>query len=304
MTPTALETDTLGAALAWGAERLRAAGVAEARRDSRLLLSHALGGRPDLVTGYPERPLAPDQAAAFRAAVGRRAAREPVARILGRREFWGLEFRVSPATLDPRPDSETLIEALLDRLPDPSAPLSLLDLGTGTGCLLLALLSELPAATGVGIDRSEEALAVARANAEALGLAARATFRQGDWAEGLDGGWQVIVSNPPYIVSAEIPDLPPEVARFDPRAALDGGVDGLAAYRRIASRLPDLLDRSGILALEIGAGQGDEVEAILAAAGLAPLGRRRDLAGIERCVLAARPDGKKLLESGVIPSTL
>ena len=289
--PAGSDLESVGAALTWGASRLDRAGVVGARRDSRVLLSHVLGGRPDLVTGYPERGLVPAEATAFRDAVLRRAAREPVARILGRREFWGLDLRISAATLDPRSDSETLVEAVLDRLPDRSAPISILDLGTGSGCLLLALLSALPKAHGLGLDISAEALAVARENAEAHGLAGRAEFRRGDWACSLDGAWKVIVSNPPYIVSDEISDLPPEVARFDPRQALDGGIDGLAAYRRLVPQAAGLLEPNGVLALEIGAGRGNEVETIVTEAGLVPLGRRHDLAGIERCVLAS-PKGR------------
>ncbi len=267
---------------------LEAAGVEQPRRDARLLLAEALGGRPDLVTGYPERPLDPDQASRFRVLVGRRAAREPVSRVLGRREFWSLDLRINADVLDPRPESETVVEAVLERIGDRQAPVRILDLGTGSGCLLLALLSELPRARGLGVDISPAALAVARENARAVGLSPRAAFRQGNWAQGLTGSWQVIVSNPPYIMDSDIADLAPEVARYDPKLALSGGADGLAAYRSLAPEVARLLASSGILALEVGAGQAGEVGRLLGAAGLAGVDCMRDLGGVERCVLATR----------------
>ena len=280
------DSNSIASSLGWAAALLGAAGVELPRRDARLLLAEALGGRPDLVTGYPERLLEPCQAKRFRALVERRAAREPVSRILGRREFWSLDLRVSPDVLDPRPESETVVEAVLDRLDDRQAPLRILDLGTGSGCLLLALLSELPRARGLGVDISPAAIAVARKNARELGLAPRAAFRQGDWAQGLAGSWQAIVSNPPYIMLEEIGDLAPEVARYDPKLALSGGADGLAAYRSLAPQAAGLLAPNGVLGLEVGAGQACNVRGLLEAAGLAVLDCVRDLAGQERCVLA------------------
>ncbi len=280
------EDCTIHASLGWAATLLGAAGVEVPRRDARLLLAEALGGRPDLVTGYPERLLEPGQASRFQALVGRRVAREPVSRILGRREFWSLDLRLSPDVLDPRPESETLVEAVLGRIDDRKAPLRILDLGTGSGCLLLALLSELPKARGLGVDISSAALAVARENAGHLGLASRAVFQKGDWAQGLAGSWQAIVSNPPYIIEAEIADLAPEVARYDPKLALAGGPDGLAAYRRLAPQVARLVAPDGVVALEVGAGQAGEVGRLLEAASLAGVDCLRDLAGQERCVLA------------------
>ena len=280
------DNDSIASSLDHAAALLGAAGVERPRRDARLLLAEALGGRPELVTGYPERRLDSSQASRYRALVGRRAAREPVSRILGRREFWSLDLRVSADVLDPRPESETVVEAVLDRIDDRQAPLRVLDLGTGSGCLLLALLSELPRASGLGVDISPAALAVARANAGNLGLSPRAAFRQGDWAQGLTGSWQVIVSNPPYIMDREFADLPPEVVHYDPMLALSGGLDGLSAYRDLAPQVVRRLAPDGILAFEIGAGQAGAVARLLEAAGLAGLECVCDLAGRERCILA------------------
>jgi release factor glutamine methyltransferase len=221
--------------------------------------------------------------------VARRLGREPVSRILGRRGFWTLDLALGPATLDPRPDSETVVEAVLAALPEPRAPLRLLDFGTGSGCLLLALLVELPTATGLGIDRSLAALEIARANARAAGLAGRAAFVQADWGGPLAGRFEVIVTNPPYIPSGDIAGLQPEVADFDPRLALDGGDDGLDCYRALVPDIARLLAPGGVAALEVGRGQAAAVGAMLTAAGLESLGARRDLGGVERCVTALQP---------------
>ncbi len=272
-------------ALDGATERLRAAGVEAARGDARLLLAHALGVGPEAIIGYPERPLSRDEGARFGRMTARRAAREPVSRILGRREFWSLEMKITPATLDPRPDSECLVGAVLARIAEPSAAIRILDLGTGCGCLLLALLSELPRARGLGIDMDLEALAAARDNARGLGLSARAAFAKSDWGRDLIGSWQLIVSNPPYIKDSAIADLTPEVARYDPPRALSGGEDGLEAYRQLAPQISRLLAADGMAALEVGRGQADAVERLLGEAGLGTLDRTRDLAGIERCLV-------------------
>lgn len=279
-------TASTGAALAEAADRLRRAGVATPRLDARLLLAAALGRGPEALIGYPERPLRPGEAASFESLLRRRLAREPVSRILGRREFWGLAFGLGPATLDPRPDSETLVEAALAGLPDRRAPLRLLDLGTGTGCLLLALLSELPNAWGVGIDRAPAAVAVARRNGLALGLGGRASFLVGDWGRSLRARFDLILCNPPYLRAAEIAALEPEVALFDPPAALSGGDDGLEAYRALMPDLARLLALSGRAILELGAGQRDAVQALARSQGLALQGEHADLSGRIRCVAA------------------
>lgn len=284
---------SLAEAVAAATARLAAAGVEEPRRDARLLACRLLGGGPELLLAHPERPLSVAEAAQLEGAVARRAAREPVSRILGEREFWSLPFGLNAQTLDPRPDSETLVTAVLAALPDRRAPLRLLDLGTGTGCLLLALLSELPAASGCGIDISAAAVEQAASNAARLGLDGRVRFRRHSWTAGLalEGSpWDIIVSNPPYIASGEIAGLAPEVARYDPPAALDGGADGLAAYRALIPAAARVLRPGGLIALEIGRGQADAVEGLLAASGFAGARRAQDLAGMARCLLATRPD--------------
>ena len=280
---------TVDQVLTAAAARLSAAGVEDPRRDARLLIAAAIEAGPAQLIAHPERALDGAEAARIEASLARRAAREPVSRILGRRGFWNLELEITPDTLDPRPDSETLVAAVLERIGAQGlvgAPLSVLDLGTGSGCLLLALLSELPAARGLGLDISAAALAVARRNARKLGLFHRARFALGDWGSGLDGSWQLIVSNPPYITEGEIEDLAPEVARYDPRLALTAGPDGLDAYRKLLPQAARLLEPGGMLALEVGCGQQDAVTALLAATGFIELGRYRDLGGIERCLLA------------------
>ena len=276
----------VGGTLDGATAQLHAAGVPGARRDARLLLAHVLGVGVEAILARPERPVTPSQSAAFDALRARRAAREPLSRILGEREFWGLSLRLSAATLDPRPDSETLVEAVLDGLPSRGDAGAVLDLGTGSGCLLLALLSALPKASGLGIDLDPAAVRTARDNARRLGLAGRVRFAVGDWGETLAGGWKVIVSNPPYIREDAIDSLAPEVALYEPRRALDGGSDGLSAYRSLVPQLPRLLAPDGLAVLEVGAGQAAAVEALLAAAGLVSKGRRRDLAGLDRCVIA------------------
>lgn len=282
------EGDTVGAALASAAARLRESGIATARLDSRLLLSAALGESAERLVGWPERMLSATEARVFTDLVARRSAREPVAQILGQREFWSLPFRTTRDTLTPRPDSETIVEAALELLPDRQAGLRVLDLGTGSGCLLLALLQEYPNASGVGTDLSPAALRVAASNAATLALANRTRFVATNWDEGLTGIFELIVSNPPYIRTAELDGLDPEVRFYEPRLALDGGADGLAMYRAIAPRLRERLASGGVGILEIGAGQAEAVERIMHGAGLRPLGRRADLAGVDRCILVER----------------
>jgi release factor glutamine methyltransferase len=279
---------TVGAAVGAASAALAAAGIEEARREARLLVATAIASDLSGVIGYPERRLGPAEASHLIQLVARRAAREPAARLLGRREFWSLDFALSPETLVPRPDSESLIEAALSEISDRAAPLRLLDLGTGTGCLLLALLSELPAATGIGIDISVGAAATARANALALGLGDRAGLVVGSWAAAISAQFDLIVANPPYIASDAIAGLEPEVARHEPRAALDGGPDGLAAYRALADELPRLLATGGRVILELGAGQADAVASVMEQAGLRQRSLRRDLGGVVRCLVLSR----------------
>ena len=281
---------TLRDALAAATRRLAEAGIPEARLDARLLLQHRLGLRREDVFLQADRPLTAEEAAGYEALLARRLAREPVSRILGEREFWSLPFRLSPDTLDPRPDTETLVEAVLDRVPVRVAPLRLLDLGTGSGCILLALLHELPNAAGLGVDRAPGAARTARENAGRLGLAGRAGFAVSDWATAVRGPFDIVVSNPPYIPAADIAALAPEVRRHDPALALAGGADGLDPYRLLAREMPRLLRAGGTAAFEVGIGQDRDVAALLAASGLEVLEVRRDLGGIGRCVVArARP---------------
>jgi release factor glutamine methyltransferase len=268
------------------AARLGAAGIENARSEAWLLLAAATGReRAALIAGGPER-LGAEQQARLGELIRRRRAREPVAYILGEKEFWSLRFEVGPGVLIPRPETETVVEAVLAGLPDRARALRLLDLGVGSGCLLLALLSELPRATGLGVDDSAAALAVAGRNAERLGLAARSSFRLGHWGGGVRERFDVIVSNPPYVAESEWDHLAPEIRGFEPRAALVAGPDGLAAYRALAPHCARLLARGGLCALEVGFGQGDALARMLAEQGLIAIERRRDLAGIERCLLA------------------
>ena len=283
---------TVAAVLAGGALRLEVAGVRGPGREARLLLSYAADLPLEQMIAQPDRPLGRAACARYAQLVERRARRQPLAQITGQREFWSLVLKVTPDTLTPRPESETLVEAALAHVSDRGAPLRLLDLGTGTGCLLLALLSELPKAEGVGVDLSEAAVRVARENATALGLAGRASFLVGDWGSALGSSFDLLVANPPYVPTGEIDGLEPEVAGFEPRLALAGGPDGLAEYRALARRLSSLLSSDGRALLEIGQGQGAPVADIMAAVGLSVSDRRADLAGIERClVLASGPGG-------------
>lgn len=266
--------------------RLAEAGVDSARLDARLLLGKALGVEGAWLFNHANDEV-PDERD-FAALIERRIAREPISLILGHREFWSLDFTVTRDTLAPRPDSETLIEAVLAELPDRTRPLSLLDLGTGTGCLLLSLLSELPATRGTGVDLNPDTLAVAKGNAERLGFGGRTAFIQSDWWLNLSGRYDVIISNPPYIPSGDIVGLDPEVAKFEPLGALDGGADGLDAYRRLAAGAGNFLAEQGLIAFEVGAGQARDVASLLVQAGFAIRQIRKDLAGIERCVVASR----------------
>jgi release factor glutamine methyltransferase len=276
---------TLRDAVAAAVPRLHAAGVEEARRDAELLLCLALGCDRSHLLGYPDDTMDDAAHGAFEGFVVRRMAREPVSQIVGRREFWSLDVHVTQATLTPRPDSEAVIEAVLGELRERGDDLRLLDLGTGTGCLLLALLAELPRATGLGIDISQAALDIARANGERLGLGDRADFAAGDWAASLDQRFDVVVCNPPYIETAELESLDPEVARWEPRLALDGGNDGLDAYRRIVPEIGRLLTGDGYAVLEHGPGQADAIEVLAAANGLLASRRQHDLAGRDRCLV-------------------
>lgn len=280
----------LGQAHTVAARLLREARIAAPELDARLLLCHAAGLSHEAYVAGLNDVLAPHAAARFGAYVERRLAGEPVSRIIGIREFYGRPFRIDASTLDPRPDTETLIEAALG-LVDREAPLNILDLGTGSGCILVTQLAELPRATGIGIDKSLAALELARANAQVLGVGGRARFIAGDWLEAIGGTFDLVVANPPYLSAAEMAGLSREVGAHDPRDALDGGPDGLFAYHRITPRLRNTLRPGGIALFEIGPGQAESVSRLLAEAGLTlDEGPWRDLAGRPR-VIGARACG-------------
>lgn len=260
-------------ALAETLARLKAGGIPDPGRDARLLLAEAVGTPPDRLMLEPDALLGPDAAARLAGMIAARLARQPVAQILGRRQFWGRDFRVSRDVLDPRPETECLVALALEGVPAQHV----LDLGTGSGAILLTLLAEWPAARGLGIDASPAALAVAGANAAALGLAARAELRVGDWLVGVDGPFDLVVCNPPYIAADELPGLAPEVIGWEPLAALSPGADGLAAYARIAPCLAAVLAPGGRALFEIGPSQGAAVAALFRAAGFAEVRVHPDL---------------------------
>jgi release factor glutamine methyltransferase len=279
---------TLEAARRVLAARLRSRGIDSAELDARILAGSALGLDLTGLIAAAARILADVEAERLEGFARRRIAGEPAARIIGLKEFWGLPLRLSPATLVPRPDTETVVEAALEILRAESkcdSALRIADLGTGSGAILLALLSELPDAFGVGTDISVPALRTARDNARQLGFVARAAFVACDYAAALSGPFDLIVSNPPYIRSAHIASLDAEVRDHDPHRALDGGFDGLDAYRLIAPQASRLLAPGGALVMEVGHGQSGDVQGLLTAAGLTPAGPpKSDLAGIRRAV--------------------
>ncbi len=274
------------------AARLRGEGIDSPELDARLMIGAVTGLDLTGLIAHAARRLTADEQLRLDQWAARRIAGEPVARLIGRKEFWGLDFELSPATLVPRPDTETIVETALDivradGLQDRA--LRIADLGTGSGAILLALLHELPQAHGIGTDISLAALRTARANAARLGLAARARFAASDFAAALAGAHDLIVSNPPYIPSRDIPALSAEVREHDPRRALDGGGDGLDAYRLIVRQAASLLADDGTLILEIGQHQGDDVTRLAKAAGLAPHGPpRMDLGGVPRALAFRR----------------
>jgi release factor glutamine methyltransferase len=267
---------------------LNDAGFETAALDARLLLLTALGiSATDLVT-QPDTPLSPDQAETLASFAHRRLTHEPVARIIGVREFWGLPFHLSPETLVPRPDTETVVETALDLIPDRQAPLRIVDFGTGSGCILVALLHELPQATGLGVDLSFGALATARANAAHNRVGRRCQFVLSHWADAISGTFDLMVSNPPYIASGVIPTLDEEVREHDPRLALDGGSDGLEPYRILLSEAGRLLASGGLIAVEIGYDQAQDLTGLAGAYGLEILRIAYDLSGNPRCIAMKR----------------
>jgi release factor glutamine methyltransferase len=252
-------------------------------------VGHALGLDHAALTAQSGRTIRREQAERIRTFAARRIGREPVARIVGTKEFWSLPFVITPAVLVPRPETETLVEAALGVVDaKPGQRLRIADLGTGSGALLLALLHELGEADGVGTDVSPAALELARENCERLGLARRAAFIACDFGAALGGGFDLVVSNPPYVAEREWPRLAPEVRNYDPKLALDGGVDGLVAYRRIAADARRLMAPGAHIIVELGAGMADSVAAVFAAAGLAIRAARADLNGVPRALILGR----------------
>lgn len=275
---------------AWGAakSRLKDAGIDSPAIDARLLLEAAAGVQRIEILTDPYREMTPAQEAALDGYLERRARREPVSRILGRKGFWKIMLNVSPAVLSPRPDTESILDVVLPQFPEGMA-FNVLDLGVGSGAILLAILSERPAAKGLGVDVSEEALAVARENAANLGLEGRCSLLRGDWTFGLgDAGFDLVVSNPPYVATHEIETLDPEVREHDPHLALDGGADGLDAYRALAPEILRLLKPGGVFAVEIGSTQSAAVEALFREAGAEGVRTAKDLANRDRVVAGTK----------------
>ena len=268
------------------AARLADAGIDTPRLDARCLLGHAMDRDPASFAGRGKDVVTHDAVCRFQQLISRRLNREPVSRIVGEREFWSLTFELADSVFDPRLDSETLVEAVLLAVRDREAPIRLLDLGTGSGCLITALLSELPAATGIGVDIKPVTLRVAWRNLIRNGLHQRARLVCANWGGALRGGFDIVVVNPPYVAVRDMDDLAPEVVDYDPHHALFGGHDGLEAYREIVPGLPRLLCSTGLAALEIGRGQERNVWSLLRGAGFAAIESRCDLAGVERCLLA------------------
>jgi release factor glutamine methyltransferase len=282
---------TVGAARRALAARFREYGIDSAELDARMLMGAALGLDLTGLMTATTRIITQHEAACLKNSTQRRLAGEPVARILGVKEFWGLALQLSSATLVPRPDTETVVELALDVWRDERrARPRILDIGTGSGAILLALLSELPDATGVGTDISPMASCTARDNAARLGLAPRAVFITCNYAAGLSGTFDLIVSNPPYIRSADIPRLDREVREYDPPRALDGGADGLEAYRATVPEAARLLAADGTLIVEAGSGQSEAIAELMSASGLTSVRPpKADLAGIPRAVSGRKP---------------
>ncbi|HXA37507.1 MAG TPA: peptide chain release factor N(5)-glutamine methyltransferase [Phenylobacterium sp.] len=269
-------------------KRLEAAGLSGPVIDARLLVEAAADATRADIVGDPYRALTPDQEARLEDYLTRREHREPVSHILGRKGFWKIMLSVTPDVLTPRPDTETVVEWVLRDFPE-HAPWSVLDLGVGSGAILLSILAERPAARGLGVDVSEEALAVARDNAASLGLAGRMALLRGDWTEGLgEDSFDLVVSNPPYIASDVLETLEPEVRDHEPRLALEGGPDGLVHYRRLAPEILRVLKPGGRFAVEIGYDQKEAVEALFREAGALGVQTLRDLGDRDRVVAGAK----------------
>lgn len=266
-------------------KKLSGIGIERPRFEARILLAHVLGIKPLDLISDPERNCSFEQTQQFESLVGRRVCREPISHLLGRREFWSLNFRVTRDVLDPRPDSETIVAEALKRFPIKRDPFSVLDIGVGSGCLLLSVLHERPLANGLGIDVSQAAIDIAIANASQMGLANRAEFKCTSWVREIATKFDLILCNPPYIPSSEIELLETEVRKYEPRLALDGGWDGLAAYRKIIPQLRRILNRTGLAIFELGLGQEGGVISLAEECDLTTLAQLKDLSGHTRCLV-------------------
>jgi release factor glutamine methyltransferase len=266
-------------------KKLSGIGIEKPRFEARILLAYVLEIKPLDLISDPERNCSFEQTQQFETLVRRRVCREPISHLLGRREFWSLNFRVTKDVLDPRPDSETIVAEALKRFPIKRDPLSVLDIGVGSGCLLLSVLHERPLANGLGIDVSQAAIDIAITNASQMGLANRAEFKCMSWVSGIATKFDLILCNPPYIASSEIELLETEVRKYEPRLALDGGWDGLAAYRKIIPQLCRILNRTGLAIFELGLGQAGGVISLAEECGLTTLAQPKDLSGHTRCLV-------------------
>lgn len=279
---------TIQSTLQYCTDQLEQAGIENTRFEARLLVCHVLKVETQVLIGYPERKISAGQYSEIETLLMRRISREPMSHILGEREFWSLPFKVTKDTLTPRPDSETLIEAVLSQFPDMDRPLRILDLGVGTGCLLLAALSEYEKASGLGIDISQGALDVAIENARSLNFQDRVDFQLGHWADGIEEKFDLVLSNPPYIPLADEAMLEPEVKDHEPATALFAGHDGLEDYRKLAQALPEILKENGRAVIELGIDQAEDVSQLMEKADLKVLEQPKDLGGIIRCLVLSK----------------
>ena len=275
----------IGDALRAATKQMRSAGISDSTNDARILLGHSLALKDERFYGLENNAITHQQLAYYQSNVERRCNREPTSRIIGRREFWNLNLKLTPQVLDPRPDSETLIESVLKYFPYKNMPLKMLDLGTGTGCLLLSALNEFPRSTGVGIDINIACILLAQQNAVRHGLQKRARFKLGDWCAEINRKFDVILCNPPYVPTNHIRKLQPEVSKFEPYLALNGGPDGLECYRNLAPDLSRLLAPDGLIFLEIGFDQKFSVSELMEKYTLKVNATKKDLAALDRCLI-------------------
>ena len=283
----AKETTSVKVILEWAKEKLLGVQIESPILEARLLLGFALGIPQERFYGSEDKVLTKSQADNYTKIIERRCKREPVSRIIGTRGFWNLTLKINLSSLDPRPDSEILVDSILRNFPDKAANLKFIDFGTGTGCLLLSALNEFPNSSGVGVDISKECITLAKENAALNGLSQRALFIESDWGREVTDKFDVIIANPPYIQSDTISTLDPEVKDFDPHIALNGGQDGLSCYRKLAPQFVETLKKGGLVFLEIGYNQRESVSKIMEHSGLKCLYINQDLGNRDRCLILA-----------------